>query len=93
VRPESTCVHGPWILDPRYGARVLRVLGPMVQSVKTTCSQVPSSLGPKGHLQLQLGSIEAYTRSMPPKQAKMRPASTLSCRTEWTLECDFRSRL
>jgi hypothetical protein len=23
---------------PRYGARVLRVLGPMVQSVKTTCS-------------------------------------------------------
>jgi hypothetical protein len=22
VRPESTCVPGPWILDPRYGARV-----------------------------------------------------------------------
>jgi hypothetical protein len=19
VRPESTCVHGPWISDPRYG--------------------------------------------------------------------------
>jgi hypothetical protein len=38
VRPESTCVPGPWISDPRYGARVLRVLGPMVQSVKTTCS-------------------------------------------------------
>jgi hypothetical protein len=38
VRPESACVPGPWILDPRYGARVLRVLGPMVQSVKTTCS-------------------------------------------------------
>jgi hypothetical protein len=37
VRPESTCVPGPWISDPRYGARVLRVLGPMVQSVKTTC--------------------------------------------------------
>jgi hypothetical protein len=30
VRPESTCVPGPWISDPRYGARVLRVLGPMV---------------------------------------------------------------
>jgi hypothetical protein len=28
VRPESTCVPGPWISDPRYGARVLRVLGP-----------------------------------------------------------------
>jgi hypothetical protein len=38
VRPESTCVPGPWISDPRYEARVLRVLGPMVQSVKTTCS-------------------------------------------------------
>jgi hypothetical protein len=38
VRLESTCVPGPWISDPRYGARVLRVLGPMVQSVKTTCS-------------------------------------------------------
>jgi hypothetical protein len=30
VRPKSTCVPGPWISDPRYGARVLRVLGPMV---------------------------------------------------------------
>jgi hypothetical protein len=29
VRPESTCVPMPWISDPRYGARVLRVLGPM----------------------------------------------------------------
>jgi hypothetical protein len=38
VRPESTCVPGPWISDPRYGARILRVLGPMVLSVKTTCS-------------------------------------------------------
>jgi hypothetical protein len=38
VRPKSTCVPGPCILDPRYGARVFRVLGPMVQSVKTTCS-------------------------------------------------------
>jgi hypothetical protein len=38
VRPESACVPGPWISDPRYGARVLRVLGPMVHSVKTTCS-------------------------------------------------------
>jgi hypothetical protein len=38
VRPESTCVPGPWISDPRYGARVLRVLGPLVHSVKTTCS-------------------------------------------------------
>jgi hypothetical protein len=38
VRSKSTCVSGPWISDPRYGARVLRVLGPMVQSVKTTCS-------------------------------------------------------
>jgi hypothetical protein len=38
VRPESACVPGPWISDPRYGAQVLRVLGPMVQSVKTTCS-------------------------------------------------------
>jgi hypothetical protein len=38
VRPESTCVPGLWISDPRYEARVLRVLGPMVQSVKTTCS-------------------------------------------------------
>jgi hypothetical protein len=38
VRLESTCVPGPWISDPRYGARVLRVLGPMVQSMKTTCS-------------------------------------------------------
>jgi hypothetical protein len=38
VRPESTCVPGPWISDPRYEARVLRVLGPIVQSVKTTCS-------------------------------------------------------
>jgi hypothetical protein len=65
VRPKSTCVLGPWISGPRYGARVLRVLGPMVQSVKTTCSYVPSSPGPEGHL--QLGSIEAYTRSMPPK--------------------------
>jgi hypothetical protein len=37
VRPESACVPGPWISDPRYGVRVLRVLGPMVQSVKTTC--------------------------------------------------------
>jgi hypothetical protein len=91
VRPESTCVPGPWILDPRYEARVLRVLGPMVQSVKTMCSLVPSSSGPEGHL--QLGSIEAYTHSMPPMQAKMRPESTLSCRTERTLECDFRSRL
>jgi hypothetical protein len=26
VRPESTCVPRPWILEPRYGARVLRVL-------------------------------------------------------------------
>jgi hypothetical protein len=69
VRPESTCVPGPWISDPRYGVRVLRVLGPMVQSVKTTCRWVPSLPGPEGHL--QLGSIEAYTRSMPPKQAKM----------------------
>jgi hypothetical protein len=38
VRPESTCVPGPWISDLRYRARELRVLGPMVQSVKTTCS-------------------------------------------------------
>jgi hypothetical protein len=38
VRPESTCVPGPWISDPRYGVRVLKVLGSMVQSVKTTCS-------------------------------------------------------
>jgi hypothetical protein len=38
VRPESACVPRPWISDSRYGARVLRVLGPMVQSVKTTCS-------------------------------------------------------
>jgi hypothetical protein len=38
VQPESTCVPGPWISDPRYGARVLRVLGLMVQSVKTMCS-------------------------------------------------------
>jgi hypothetical protein len=38
VRPESAHVLGPWISDPRYGTRVLRVLGPMVQSVKTTCS-------------------------------------------------------
>jgi hypothetical protein len=38
VRPESTCVPGPWISDPRYEAQVLRVLGPIVQSVKTTCS-------------------------------------------------------
>jgi hypothetical protein len=38
VRPESACVPRPWISDPRYGVRVLRVLGPMVQSVKTTCS-------------------------------------------------------
>jgi hypothetical protein len=38
VRPKSTCVPGPWISHPRYGARVLRILGPMVQSVKTTCS-------------------------------------------------------
>jgi hypothetical protein len=38
VRPESTCVPGPWISNPRYEAQVLRVLGPMVQSVKTTCS-------------------------------------------------------
>jgi hypothetical protein len=38
VRLELTCVPGPWISDPRYGARVLRVLGPMVQSVKTTSS-------------------------------------------------------
>jgi hypothetical protein len=30
VRPKSTCVSRPWISDPRYGARVLRVLGPMV---------------------------------------------------------------
>jgi hypothetical protein len=30
VRPESTCVPWPWILEPRYGARVLRVLRPMV---------------------------------------------------------------
>jgi hypothetical protein len=36
VRPKSTCVPGPWISDPRYGARVHRVLGPMVQSVMTT---------------------------------------------------------
>jgi hypothetical protein len=91
VRPKSTCVPGPWISDPRYGARVLRVLGPMVQSVKTTCSLVPLSPEPEGHL--QLGSIEAYTHSMPPKQAKMQPESTLSCRMERTLECDFRNRL
>jgi hypothetical protein len=38
VRPKLTCVPGPLISDPRYGARVLRVFGPMVQSVKTTCS-------------------------------------------------------
>jgi hypothetical protein len=38
VQLELTCVPGPWISDPRYGARVFRVLGPMVQSVKTTCS-------------------------------------------------------
>jgi hypothetical protein len=38
VRPESTCVPGPWISDPRYEARVLMVLGPIEQSVKTTCS-------------------------------------------------------
>jgi hypothetical protein len=38
VRPESTCVPGPWISDPRYEARVLGVFGPIVQSVKTTCS-------------------------------------------------------
>jgi hypothetical protein len=38
VRPESTCVPGSWISDPRYRARVLRVLGLIVQSVKTTCS-------------------------------------------------------
>jgi hypothetical protein len=38
VRPESTCVPGPWISDPRYEALVLRVLGPIVQIVKTTCS-------------------------------------------------------
>jgi hypothetical protein len=56
----------------------------MVQSMKTMCSWVPSLLGPEGHL--QLGSIEAYTRSMPPKQEKMRPESTLSCRMEQTLE-------
>jgi hypothetical protein len=36
VRPESTCVPGPWFSDPRYGAQVLGVLGPMIQSVKTT---------------------------------------------------------
>jgi hypothetical protein len=71
--------------------RVLKVLGPIVQSMKTTCSYVPSSPGPEGRL--QLSSIEAYTRSMPSKQAKMRPQSTLSCCMERTLECDFRSRL
>jgi hypothetical protein len=38
VRPESACVPGPWISDQRYGARVFRVLGLMVQSMKTTCS-------------------------------------------------------
>jgi hypothetical protein len=38
MRPESTCIPGPWISDPRYGVRVLRVLGPMVQSMNTTCS-------------------------------------------------------
>jgi hypothetical protein len=38
VRPKSTSVPGPWISNPRYEARILRVLGPMVQSVKTTCS-------------------------------------------------------
>jgi hypothetical protein len=38
MQSESTCVPGLWISDPRYGARVLRVLGPMVQSVKTACS-------------------------------------------------------
>jgi hypothetical protein len=38
VRPESTCVPVPWISDPRNEARVIRVLGPMVQSVKTTRS-------------------------------------------------------
>jgi hypothetical protein len=38
LRPKSTCVSRPWISDPRYGVRVLKVFGPMVQSVKTTCS-------------------------------------------------------
>jgi hypothetical protein len=38
VRPKSTSVPRPWISNPRYEARVLRVLGPMVQRVKTTCS-------------------------------------------------------
>jgi hypothetical protein len=38
VRQKSTCVSGPWISDPRYEVRVLKVFGPMVQSVKTTCS-------------------------------------------------------
>jgi hypothetical protein len=52
--------------------------------VKTTCSYGPSLLGRKGHL--KLGSIEAYTRSMLPEQAKVRPESTLSCRAERTLE-------
>jgi hypothetical protein len=47
VRLELTCVPGPWISDPRYGARVLRVLGPMVQRVKTN---------------VQLGSIVARIR-------------------------------
>jgi hypothetical protein len=41
-------------------------------------------LGYEGHL--QLGSIKAYTCSMLLEQAKMRPESTLSCCTEWTLE-------
>jgi predicted nucleic acid-binding Zn ribbon protein len=52
--------------------------------MKTTCSQGPSLLGREGHL--QLGSIEAYTRSMLPEQEKVQPKSTLSCHTERTLE-------
>jgi hypothetical protein len=52
VRPESTCVPGPWISDPRYGFHRSGLEGatgvdlctwamdfrPKVQSVKTTCS-------------------------------------------------------
>jgi hypothetical protein len=47
-----------------------------------------AQLGHEGHL--QLGSIEAYTRSMLPEQAKARPESTVSRRTKRTLECDFK---
>jgi hypothetical protein len=44
----------------------------------------PSLPGREDHL--QLGSIEAYTRSILPEEAKVRPESTLSCRTGQTLE-------